>query len=182
MDYPYHMDACLLHPDVVVVHDCKKKCLRSFVFHTLMYLSKSFFSVSTSDKSGSRNRIFGCLNFPKNVFKASLRKIFFNVCLVLFCIFQSNFQKTETQVSNPSLNRTCICILYSHRYVQWHLAGECDALWNQRCNSFETLNLDNPPKWTLGQVLKFLKLSKMAELNNRVQISSADEESASATL
>ena len=64
----------------------------------------------------------------------------------------------------------------------WHLAGECDALWNQRCNSFETLNLDNPPKWTLGQVLKFLKLSKMAELNNRVQISSADEESASATL
>ena len=37
-------------------------------------------------------------------------------------------------------------------------------------------------EWTLGQVLKFLKLSKMAELNNRVQISSADEESASATL
>ena len=58
----------------------------------------------------------------------------------------------------------------------WHLAGECDALWNQRCSSFETLNLDNPPKWKVRQVQKFLKLSKMAELNNRdEQISSADE-------
>ena len=65
----------------------------------------------------------------------------------------------------------------------WHLIGECDALWNQRCSSFETLNLDNPPKWKVRQVQKFLKLSKMAELNNRdEQISSADESASAITL
>ena len=58
----------------------------------------------------------------------------------------------------------------------WHLIGECDALWNQRCTSFETLNLDNPPKWKINQVLKFLRISKMAKLNERSeQISSADD-------
>ena len=64
----------------------------------------------------------------------------------------------------------------------WHLIGECDALWNQRCTSFETINLENPPKWKLGQVLKFLRISKMAKLNERSeQISNADEESVTAT-
>ena len=64
----------------------------------------------------------------------------------------------------------------------WHLIGECDVLWNQRCTSFETIQIENPPKWKLYQVLKFLRISKMAKLNDRSeQISVADEESAPAT-
>ena len=64
----------------------------------------------------------------------------------------------------------------------WHLIGECDALWNQRCTSFESMHIEKPPKWKLYQVLKFLRISKMAKLNDRSeQISVADEESAPAT-
>ena len=64
----------------------------------------------------------------------------------------------------------------------WHLIGECDALWNQRCTSFESMHIEKPPKWKLYQVLKFLRISKMAKLNKRSeQISVADGESVPAT-
>ena len=50
--------------------------------------------------------------------------------------------------------------------TSWHLIGECPALWMHRRDSFETLYLDPPPsQWKLKHFLKFLKLSRMAELN-----------------
>ena len=48
----------------------------------------------------------------------------------------------------------------------WHLIGECPAFLQRRRESFETLEeLDNPPKWNVKRLLKFLKNSRIAEAN-----------------
>ena len=48
----------------------------------------------------------------------------------------------------------------------WHLIGECPAFFQRRRESFETLEtLENPPKWNVKRLLKFLRTSGIAELN-----------------
>ena len=49
--------------------------------------------------------------------------------------------------------------------TSWHIIGECPAFFQRRRESFETLHLDNPPKWNVKRLLKFLRNSRIAELN-----------------
>ena len=51
--------------------------------------------------------------------------------------------------------------------TSWHVIGECPALWLKRRDSFNTFFLENPPEWNYFNLLKFLKLSDLEEVNKR---------------
>ena len=72
----------------------------------------------------------------------------------------------ESKVNHGRTDPHCRFCGDEFQETSWHLIGNCSALWNQRGRSFECLYLDYPPqKWNLKHLLKFLTLSKMAELN-----------------
>ena len=48
----------------------------------------------------------------------------------------------------------------------WHLIGECEAFWRSRSNIFNQPFLDNPPDWSVNQLLKFYNKIKLKDLLN----------------
>ena len=85
--------------------------------------------------------------------------------LIVQMITGHNRLKRHEHIVNGTGDPYCRYCGNEAEETSFHLIAECPALWLRRRDSFNSFFLDNPPKWRLKQLLKFLKLSRMEEIN-----------------
>ena len=66
---------------------------------------------------------------------------------------------------NATTNSSCRFCQWEDE-TAWHLIGECPAFWRSRTDIFNYSFLENPLEWKVGQLLKFIRKTKLKELLN----------------
>ena len=66
---------------------------------------------------------------------------------------------------DPMKNATCRFCQWEDE-TAWHLIGMCPAFWRARLDIFEVTHMEESPMWTVNQLLKFTKKTKLQLLMN----------------
>ena len=77
-----------------------------------------------------------------------------------------NYHQSKIDASHSPTCRFC----WWEDESSWHLIGECEAFWRSRTNIFNQSFLDNPPEWSVKQLLKFYNKIKLKDLLNPGQL------------
>ena len=68
-------------------------------------------------------------------------------------------------IIDPSIDPTCRLCGEDNEDSE-HIIAECDALWKERLESFGKVQLDTPIPWTPAELMNFLKIDRIKELEN----------------
>ena len=66
---------------------------------------------------------------------------------------------------DPMNNATCRFCQWEDE-TAWHLIGMCPAFWRARLDIFEVTHMEESPMWTVNQLLKFTKKTKLQLVMN----------------
>lgn len=88
-----------------------------------------------------------------------------NLGLMIQTISGHNRLNYHESKINPQEDATCRLCQWEAE-SSWHLVGECPALWRSRLDIFNLDILDEPPEWTVIQLLKFIQKTKLHMLLN----------------
>ena len=91
--------------------------------------------------------------------------------LVIQMITGHNRLNRHENLCNQDVSPTCrFCS--EEEETSWHIIGECPVLYNKRWRAFNTPFLEDPPVWRNYQLLRFMQLAKISELNKRENLAS----------
>ena len=84
--------------------------------------------------------------------------------LAVAMITGHNCLKRHETIIDPDGDSLCrLC--GEEEETSWHIIGECPALWKVRLDTFQQLQMENPPRWKVSQLLTFLRKAGLQELN-----------------